>query len=326
VPSASPPDPSDAASLNAAGPGSQRRDRDFAQLARRITSRTTDLLALALVTVVLLTLGVQVTRWWRTDSSSVGLAPASGAPLSVWDDPAALSLEITAGEWSLRRQSVAGVESAVTDTAIAAVRPMLDAASVEGFPPVDAAERQWLDRLRDWSPQARFGDGDVFVLGGPWPWVVATTLPGGQPAGTDQLQSRRVVGWAFALPQSHGRWTLYVAQRSADVAPAAVDSGDVPLPVDARPLLAVRSASGGFMAFRGLSDWRQLQADWDLRLTAAGWSRAGDWLADRGQARATFHVSGATPRQLEALLAETPDGSTTGIADWSTRSESPRSP
>src|SRR5262245_3978280 len=51
----------------------------FGDIARRMTSRTTDLIAIAIVAVASLTFGRQILHWWHTPPSA---SPATGeAPL-----------------------------------------------------------------------------------------------------------------------------------------------------------------------------------------------------------------------------------------------------
>lgn len=306
---------------------SARAPRDFAQLARRISSRTTDLLAVALVAVLLLSLGVQATRWWRAKPPQVSATSTAGSPLAVWDDLSGLSLEFSNGQSSLHRESISGDEDAATKIAAQRLHHALDSASPGNLPSIDPAEQQWLDRLPDRSTDSLHERGDIFVLGGPWPCVVATMNVNVDGGGDAIHPGRRIIGWALALPQPHDRWTLYVTERRTEAANDDVSQGNIPLPANATRRLIVRSAAGGFLTFRSASSPRRCREDWDRRLVDAGWARAGDWSFAGPQARATFvHKLQPDSHRLDVLISSAPDGAAAGAGDWSILSDSNTAP
>lgn len=299
-----PPTPVDPA------PQSGHAPRDFAQLAKRISSRTTDLLALALIAALLLSVGVQLTRWWRTEPAQVSTNALASTPLAVWDDPAGLSLEFTTDGWSLRRDSVAGNTDDVTAIATERLARVVNESVPASYPPIDDVEQQWLDRLPNESPPSMENHDGIFVLGGPWPWVVATVKSGNN--------ERRIAGWAFALPQTPDLWTLYVAQRAdaAQVHNPAED--DIPLPASAMRVMSVDSATGGFLTFHCNSSARACRDDWHRQLTSAGWTRSGDWTFSDHQSRATYaRTVESGPQRLDLLLREQTGGAIAGACDWS---------
>lgn len=293
--------------------------RDFSDLAKRISGRTTDLFAMALVVVVLLYLGTRVMQWWRAEPPTIAAGPTD-APLAIWDDPANLAVEFDGGPWKLSRSTASGTAEEVTRAALDHARRTLDSLQAVQLPPPDAAEQQWLQQLRNWPPQAQTEHGEIFVLGGPWPWIVATQSAFMGTAETRDAShaadSRRVLCWAFALPNSPQHWTLYTAVRASDSA-TNTSAAESVIPEDAQRLLTAHSSLGGITSFRSDGSLRRVQDDWNRQLTAAGWRLLNEWAGDDEIMRATFkRQTGDTPERLEAALTQDANGITTGLADW----------
>lgn len=292
-------------------PPSPRQPRDFADLARRISSRTTDLFAIALIVVVALTIGLQVTRWWRAEPPTAVGGPADAAPLALWDPAPSLTVDLQAGDWILKRSTANGTAEAITADAVEQARQIVASTQPAKLPPPTAAEEQWLAQLREWAPVSTTDNGGrVFALGGPWPWIVATIDSGAN-------DSARVVCWMFALPQAEQSWTMYTARHTA-AGLAAADGFDVPLPMHVQRLLHARSEDGnGVTTFMSDGSLSKLKTDWDQQLTAAGWTRAGAWSETDQRSRGTFERSGKSHTvTLDATLARDADNVTRGLAEW----------
>lgn len=292
--------------------------RDFAELAKRISGRTTDLFAITLVVIVLLSMGTRLTQWWRAEPPVVTAVPAN-APLAIWDNPANLAVDFEGGPWKLTRATAAGSAEEVTRAAMETARRTLESSLSRDLPPPDAAELQWLNQLHGWPPQVQTNHGEVFVLGGPWPWIVATQSAlvetAESPDASPAADSRRVICWAFALPQSPQQWTLYTAVRATGAA-TSPSTAKIAIPANAQQFLTARSQWGGITSFRSDNPPRAVQRDWNRQLTADGWRVLSDWEGDEELRRASFtRQTGNNIERLETALIHNAD-QTTGIADW----------
>lgn len=295
--------------------------RDFADLARRISGRTTDLFAIALVVVLMLTVGVQVTHWWRADPPAVGGESSTSAPLAVFDQAAGLAVTIDGGTWTLERKTVVGTADAITTNAILDLRQSVASSSDIELPAVDPAESEWLGKLQSWPPAVETGNGGrIYTLGGPWPWIVAT-IAATSESDSDAPANARVICWVFALPQSGQSWTLYTARRRGHLISTTPDA-NIPLPDEAQRLLTATTTGGGLATFRAADSIVKVRSEWDQQLVSAGWARFGDWSQMEAVFRATFESRDHTTT-LDAILTQTDDGETRGIAEWRNEKLSP---
>src|SRR5262245_55510888 len=79
----------------------------FGDIARRITSRTTDLIAIAIVVVASLTFGRQILQWWHAAPSEPGSAGMAPAVQPGWEDQRQpVSLEFGDLPLSMTRQTI----------------------------------------------------------------------------------------------------------------------------------------------------------------------------------------------------------------------------
>src|SRR5262249_9410637 len=116
----------------------------FADVARRTTSRTTDLIAIAIVLVASLTLGRQVLRWWQAEPPAPNAAAEAG-PASAWEvGSAPLLLEFGDMPLAMTRQAIRGDEETAVDALVARC---WDEAQRAGSPDreLDQAEKRLLD-------------------------------------------------------------------------------------------------------------------------------------------------------------------------------------
>lgn len=295
--------------------------RDLAEVARRISSRTIDLLAAAILAAALLSVGVKLTQWWRAAPPDVVGAAAEPAVLAVWDEPSKLDVEFGRGPWSLRRVAVQGDAAAVIEQTARFAKQAAGQAAAAALPPPDAAELEWLQRLQHWPPHEQGPGWSVYALGGPWPWMVGTASvdrassdepPGGAPP-------RRVICWTVAVPEAADQWTLYMVDRRSDSASTAraVSGFHVPLPLEASGSLTVSSETGGITCFRGSAPVHRWREDWHRRLTDSGWATLQDWQLSARAERAVYgRQRGDAAERLSALLLRGEDGATIGLCEW----------
>jgi hypothetical protein len=323
-------DQSDAAAPQQAGrhatpvPDS-RRIRDFRDLARRISTWTTNLLAIGILAVAALAMAGRLTEWWRTDPTAPAVV-APGLPSAPWDDPAGIVLEFGDQPWSIRRQTLTGSVDDASYALLEECRNILhDAPSADSLPAADASEQSLLARLRDAAPVEEVPNRwRLYVIGGPLPWIVGTTTVAHATNGAEQASvaphdagpAGRLLCWGLALPQPEQGWTLYVFDRR----PSDSQRGDlpeVPLPSNARRSLRIGGSGGSALTtFSGTGPATQWMVEFDDSLTSDGWRRLGDW--NRGgtsHAAAYLREDNSDSVRLDITLTQGPDGRWLGVAE-----------
>src|SRR6516165_12131691 len=137
----------------------------FGEVARRMTSRTTDLIAIGIVVVASLTLGRQVLVWWHAAPPDGRAAAAATASKPVWDDPnQPMALEFGDFPLAMIRQIIVGDREAAM---AAMVVRCAEAARQAGGPwrEREEAEDQLLIRIQKLKPVAEeAGVWSVYVF------------------------------------------------------------------------------------------------------------------------------------------------------------------
>ncbi len=302
-----------------------RRISDFGDLARRISTWTTNLLAIGILAVGALAMAGRITEWWRSDPAGQAV-PSLNLPPAPWDDPTGIVLEFGDQPWSIRRQSLAGTVDDASHALLEQCRGiLLDAPSTKSLPAADASEQALLERLRDAGPVEEVPNcWRLYVIGGPLPWIVGTTTaPDAGNSATerdiaphDAGANARLLCWGLALPQPEQGWTLYVFDRR----PSDARSGDlpeVPLPSNARRSLRVGGSGGSALTtFSGSGPATRWMVEFDDALTTGGWRRLGDWSRGGTSHAAAFLREGNSDSvRLDITLTQGPDGRWLGVAE-----------
>ena len=271
---AAPPDPQDQVAQGRHTPTS------FAQVAKRISTWTTNTILTALVLVLGLGFGRQVLQWWAADRSD---SPAA-RPLGVADDGLgdlgrAHEIQFGASCWRLRRQTVAGTRQQALDALRADTREVIRSSFPSPGEP-EAAEKRLLLSLQEQKPVDREpGQWGIYQLDQDFPMVVGTRESGASgrpnPAGPVALSGCRVVTWGLAVPMSPRAWTLYTFHQGT---PSASRVPDLPSPPNSSRLLALRVAGGGaVVAIRGPTPPEVWRSFYDRWFQSQGWTAAGAW-------------------------------------------------
>jgi hypothetical protein len=287
----------------------------FGEVARRMTSRTTDLIAIAIVVAASLSLGRQVLVWWHAAPPTRAAAEMAARTGPAWDDLSQpLSLEFGDLPLAMTRQVVVGERDA---TIAALVGHCETAAKRAGRPwrDRDAAEDRLLARVEKLTPVAQeAGVWQVHVFDERFPMVAAIRQ---FAAGPDDAASRgpRLVCWALAMPAGKETWNLYVFQGTANGRPAPADRADVPLPPGAHRNLSLRDERGatfaGFSGNDAVGEWIRFYDDW---FADRGWSSGEGWLTSTTAWSARFDEPGsAAGRRVEIQFARDGNGELSGL-------------
>ena len=300
----------------------------FAKLAKQISSRTTDLLAIAIVLVAGLSMGERLIEWWSTDPEDV-MSPQSlahSAEVSAKDwNAVPVTLEFGEKPYAIRRQTVRGDRKAAVAGLIDVCRSIVQTANPPKRP-LDSAEQKLLQFVETMKPAAEEpGVWRIDHVDGPVTMVVATRKF--SPDSTVQrtktgLADRhwRVVCWGLAFPVSESHWTLFTFRESRTSAAASPGLPRVALPEGSRRLLSLRAEGGGaLIGFAGqgpAEDWRRFFDQWfhaqDWQLTQSWKSSGTGWSArfvsgsEQRRAMADVQFSRSGESRFMGILSITP--------------------
>lgn len=299
--------------------------RDFVDLARRISSRTTDLLAVAIVLVVTLSVAWRVTDWWRDDAAASTL-PARNVTTGPWDAPGGADLEFIGQPWTLHREVVGGDRDSAARAVRDACRAILSASSHSGAAlDLDETERTLLERLAVFATVEQDGPSSLYEVGGTLPWFIGTRDAEGDsvtpaPASdghgpTAAAPRRRVICWGLALPQGGDRWTIYVIDRHPSAGGPAAPGPELTLPQGLRAIVTMRDKTGGMfrvLSGRGSPDrWRE---EFDHTFARNGWRPLRHWNGTGATQSAAWSApAGSTPRTADVALQRDGDGAWTAV-------------
>lgn len=318
-----------AADLLSAEPVVENNPTGFGALSCKIRSRTTDLIAVAIIVFGGLGVGSQVARWWATDETELAPQDAADVNLTWGDGQAPVTLEFGDRPVKLERQTVKG------DRKVAMKRLIARCATVAAETPEIAtemlpAERKLLGLLKRQQPVLE-GDGgwSVYQIERPMALVLAThdvprarrglkiSRASNQTNSQAEQPSRRVVCWGMAQPGPGGVWILFLLQPTGGSAASRPESGEVALPAGCRKIMSLRDASGGaLVAFEGegtAGNWKMWFDDWfaDHRWQSAqswtessvGWSAAYRPIAEDKSGRIDVSFSALGDGQLSGMIS-----------------------
>lgn len=255
---------------------------DFAHLARRISSVTTNCLLSAVVLVAGLTFGRQVLRWWADDpAETTGTLPAVDDADGLGDPGQLHVVQFGDRPWSLGRQSIAGDKTA----AAAALREVCrEVVQQDNLPdvPDSGAVADFLPRLEASEPvEQEPGQWRLYAFDDVLPMVVGTRprATGDDAAsGGDRGVTQRVVVWGMAMPMDGETWTVFTFQPDAATGLASDVLPEVPLPDGCRRTLSMRVAGGGAtLAFEGPKGPEQWTGFYDRWFAVYNWKVDGGW-------------------------------------------------
>jgi hypothetical protein len=126
----------------------------FAAVARKVTSRTTDLIAIAVVLSASLVFGRQVIVWWRSEPpDAMALSEPAHAARSWGEGGLPVYLEFGDAHMALTRQRVSGDRDEAHRALVRLCRDALEQ-TVAPSRPADAAETRFLEKLTGLEPAA----------------------------------------------------------------------------------------------------------------------------------------------------------------------------
>jgi len=313
-------------------------------VARRITSRTTDLLAISIVLVASLTLGRQILHWWHADppsSPTAAIEPELAGP--AWDDELQpLSLEFGDLPLALTRQVVLGDQESAVEALVRHCQTAAEMAVCPSREP-DDAEQRLLEKIAGLTPVERsveksladkIGDWQVYIVDEQFTLVAAVRrfADGGATVSPADGQAKRLrhksdgskgtarevnrlVCWGIAMPAREKAWTLYVFRESPTGSTSPSGRSNVPLPPGAYRNMSLRDERGGLLVgFSGSGSaaaWMKFYDDWFGR---QAWSKTDKWSTGSESWSARFSNPDApSAGHVEIRFAADQNGILTGL-------------
>jgi hypothetical protein len=313
------------AAATATGESSLRRT------ARHISKRTTDLIAISIVGIGVLTVSGRLVEWWQTDSTSAASPEASAlqaAGSAVRWGVGESNVSILAGEHSVRmeRKVIFGdqdrVDSILRERLISELeteQPPPEPAPDEKFA---SQEQRLLGLLTTLTPiESREGRWSIYRLDHadnplPGSFLIATR----SAAGPSTLES--LAAWAIATPSGPQQWTSFVFTPTG--AGRKTNQHATPVPTDGQLLLSLRTDSHDELSvFQRLnadrSDIVRWARDISSQLAKAGWHETRSWQQSANSAAARFERPMAAtqhPHQaMEMTISFSESGKITGTSN-----------
>lgn len=257
-------------------------------VAKKITSRTTDLLAICIVLGASLTFGTEIVSWWQAAPRPNPAAnPALAAP--GWDNSLQpVDLEFGDLPLALTRQSIVGELSAAIEALVRHCRSDVEHASAPPIPP-DDVEIRLLNRIAELTPTVEEpGVWQVFIVDERFPLVVGvrnsapaadeSASGGGHFTASADSGGWRLVCYGLAMPAGEKSWTVFIVKGQPARQRSPASPGSIPLPPGAARTMSLRDERGSLLlGFSGSNTPQDWVAFYDGFCTAHGWTRTVDW-------------------------------------------------
>lgn len=299
--------------------------------ARQISKRTTDLIAISIVGIGVMTVSGRLAEWWQTDPTAVASPAASAlqsAGSAVRWGVGESNVSILAGEQSVRmeRKVISGnqdrVDRILRDRLVSELeneQPKAETASDEKFA---EQEKRLLGLLRTQTPiETQEGRWKIYRLDHadnplPGSFLIATRSAK-EPSTLESLAA-----WAIATPSGPKQWTSFVFTPTG----AAHQSSQhtTPVPTDGQRLLSLRTDSHDELSvFQRLnadrSDIVRWTRDISGQLTKAGWHETRSWQQSANSTAARFERRLAKNQHryqvMELTISFSESGNLTGTSN-----------
>jgi hypothetical protein len=269
----------------------------LAAVARRVSRRTTDLLAISIIGIGIFAVSGRLSDWWGTPPDSV-LAPSQIVPEVVGSDVAWPEMDIPVGlnlgnlPVSVERLQIQGDQKKLERVVFARLKLVLDSPQ----PPLPVGSETRMTKaaskleklLSDISPvEEKPGAWRIYQLDEPGTAGFSAMFLGTRPAKEQAASSQdRLVTWAMAMPWRQNEWKVFFFQA------AHGSTNRLTIPPDAELAMSMREPSGAELtAFRAkvasasLAGWREF---YSRTLAEAGWKPAREWTQSEARSAARF--------------------------------------
>jgi hypothetical protein len=256
---------------------------DLSSLGSRIVRRTTDLIVIAVIVGVALTVTLRVVDWWRAEPESLTAnleAAFSRDALAPWGAGAS-GTQVRLGEapFTLARVDFQGTLDGALTRLEERCAASIAVSSKHDLPVIEDSEAQLIARLSRETPSRKLASegGSLYRLPGPVPMVIAVGSGAGRDAGID-----RVLCWGLAMPFDAQQWNLLL------VTPGTGGGSDFggavgELPDGARHGMTVRDDIGGSLTtFSGAGPAEAWKSHFNVQAASEAWRDEGGWTTTGG--------------------------------------------
>lgn len=286
--------------------------------ARQLSRRTTDLLAMAIVAVGVLTISGRLSNWWSTDPSDV-MSPlesatnVAGQQLNWGSGDSAVRM--IAGDFpvELERRIIRGTQDEADEFLLNRCQQVLEGHTGQSTRITESlrpTEQKLVERLAELEPiRSSAGEWALYRVDQP-----GTYLPGSMLVGVTISDGEQSVAcWTIAIPHDKEQWTTFVFTPSSGSTPSSA----VPMPASAEAVLSLQTPAGDELSvFRSregesVNDraWRRtieaglVQAGWQ---TVRPWRQSGETWSLRVEGE--LDSTPPSPAAIELTLKTTLDG------------------
>ena len=301
------------------------------KIARHISRRTTDLIAISIVGIGVMTVSGRLAEWWQTDATTVASPVASAlqsAGSAVRWGVGESNVSILAGEQSVRmeRKVISGnqdrVDSILRDRLVSELETEQPKAETAFDKKFVEQEKRLLGLLKTQTPiETREGRWKIYRLDHadnplPGSFLIAT-----RSAAEPSIQES-LAAWAIATPSGPEQWTSFVFTPTG--AARHISQHATPVPTDGQLLLSLRTDSHDELSvFQRLnadrSDIVRWTRDISGQLTKAGWHEARSWQQSENSTAARFERRLAESQHLrqamELTISFSESGKLTGTSN-----------
>ena len=294
---------------------------DFSRVARRITGWTSNLLASALVLVITLAAGRQLSEWLRaapSESPEEIARPPADLTAIDWDQDGPLFLEFGEDKQTIWRGTIRGNRKTAIDELHNQCRMLVNkpAAAMESPGPAECRLLNQLARLAPTEQQS--GNWAIFELNDAIPMVAGTRQVSenhrGESTDSSNQFAQRLVACGLAIPATDESWLLFMFRATRAAEGTGDDSRIVPLPPGGSHTLSLRSRDGRvIMAIKGsvsVLEWIRFYEHW---LGPRGWKSTQGWSKSGNSWHARYSTDQPTPTRLDIQLCSNEQGLLTGI-------------
>ena len=280
--------------------------------ARHISKRTTDLIAIAIVSIGILTVSGRLTEWWQTEPTTIASPVVSanlsaGSPVRWGSGESAVS--ILAGEQpvSMERRVTFGDQNRVDGLLRDRLVRLLESESSHAEPGSSferaagetkqvatkfaEQEKRLIRMLQNVTPfETRKDHWNLYRLDHadnplPGSFLIATRMS------PDRVRTESLAAWAIATPSGPDQWTSFLLTPTRTDARA--NEHATPVPSDGRLLISLRADSHDELTvFQRLdakpSDVGRWARQISSQLAAAGWHETRAWQQSVNSAAARF--------------------------------------
>ena len=316
-PASDPVTPESSASAVAAATG-------WKKVTRALARRATDLLAIAIVAVGVLSISGRLAEWWSTDvedllNTSRSASQVAGTQTTWGADGEAVLLRLGQLAVSVERQVVRGDQAQADVVLLNACRMRLESSSTELAPSPDAAaEQKLLAGLAQLKPiEEQGGAWKLYRLDGADRPIVGTLVVGVRTS----RELAVVACWGMAVPRDDQSWTVFTFDKTAQ---QVASSDELPLPPDATQVLSVADPQGGrLLAIEALaaSDVEATLKSWRAffgnEFAQRGWQTARPWTQSaRGWSARYERATQRNQEAVELMLTIDGSGRVVGVLNW----------